>query len=419
MKSGAKQAFRFAGLTVVVLGLAFVTAHQLRGSKTLKLSVQVQTVPERIQTWVYAARNSGEPDVAATRTRVLVRLPGKPWSTVSKIDSSAVKFAACAGGEFVAVLRYAQRPKPNVPGTLLLEIYKTSGALLDRWSLSWEYDRPLPAVAVFREGPKVALGWADVGAVQIFTPGQTRPATVDLFAEDEYSLERSLYLACNDSTNELLVLATRRAANPTAGDTAERSSGAALFWLTPDGSILRELPVEAEAVSAFHFDPVSRVIVVGGTDFPAPDRPLPFAEIRTADGQALTRVEHVTPEQFASTADRHLCVLADPSRAVAVDLAQRLELWRHTREAENRSILDATVLNSPASVAFLSADVLFQNNRFVYSEPTVSVVDTKGHEIGSTSLPETLTTRAELVATADGKLRILTQNRIWTVLLAQ
>ncbi len=419
MRSRLAQTFRFALVAVVVLGLAFLSAHQLRGSKTLKLSLRAQALPERVVRWVHVAADAKDVDVAVTASRVLVRSSTNQWRPVFAVDSSLVALEASPRGHFFGVLSYTRRPKPGAPGKLTLHLRDASGAILGSWNLPWDYDRPVPALALARGASAVAVGWADVGIVWVFSPGKSEPARVDLYADDTYGYERCLCFAYDDSLNQFIVLATRHGINPTASSQAERSVGARLFWINPSGQMLKSLALETEGVTTLRFDRSSRILVVGGTDFPAPDRPLPYAEVRSADGRLVTRVEQVTPENFAITSDRRLSVLADPSGAVAVDLLQKLELWRHTPATDNRSILDAVVVDKPACVALLSATVAFRENTFLYIEPKVSLVNRRGKQIGVTAFPDTLLAEARLAPDPRGGLRVLTQDRIWTVSLAQ
>ncbi|NOZ57505.1 MAG: hypothetical protein GXO73_12045, partial [Calditrichaeota bacterium] len=386
---------------------------------TLKLSVQSQALPERVVRWLHVAVNDEDVDVAATRSHVLLRLAGKQWKPIFEVDSSVAAIEASPLAQFVGVLQYTRRPKPGSPGELTLQVRDRSGAIVNKWHFQWDYDRPVPALVLGRRASTAAVGWADVGLVQIFSASRAEPVTVDLYPDDEYGYERSLYLAYDDSTDRYVALASRHGVNPTAQDPDKRSVGARLFWIDPTGRVLKSLAIEAEGISAFRFDRRSRLVVVGCTDFPAPDRPLPFAEIRTANGRLLARVEHVTPESFAVTSDRRLSVLADPSRAVAVDLVQKLELWRQTRDGDEPSILGATVVEKPACVALLTATVVFKKNAFVYVRPKVSLVDVRGKEIGVTAFPDTFFTKARLAPDPRGGLRVLTHDRVWTVSLAQ
>ncbi|MGH1362445.1 MAG: hypothetical protein ACRBF0_02745 [Calditrichia bacterium] len=360
------------GTIGLILLLAIVFFSQKVESEQQLSSLQLLSSADAdlIETTHFLADNNGRPSVLIQqRSRKALLLTTDKNNAASRIElaeENIVRSEVSSGGSWFALAELNQSPER----TLEISVYNNSGAKQYTILRPQPDDVQIPGLHLIEVDGSLIISDAANALLYRYDNSGNLLQTITLFEEAEYDLERVVDVSVAAETGHFAVAAGKHASAPAGSASLKPDADPQLFYFNKQGENQWTTALDGYNTLKCEIAPDASHIAVGS--------------YTVYSDKAMHRVTAVVDNQanfvFSDdrlfkdavfSADSRFLLLTENQYAQLVDLTNHDQDWEKNIPREQGVILERSIRPNGGEVAFLVAKQIFQEDRFLFTNPQV------------------------------------------------
>ncbi|MEJ2634367.1 MAG: hypothetical protein P8184_03630 [Calditrichia bacterium] len=282
------------------------------------------------------------------------------------------------GGRFFAVLSLRQE-SGDTDGNRILEAEVYSSERQKRYSLSLTqyYDEPYPVIAVSDRDGSLVLARITTGELFFYSQSGGLTRKLLLFPQAAYDLERVIHLAISRDGSAVAIAATEHGLKPLQAERGSLSAAPYLFSFTSDGQMRWQKAAKGAMISGLAVSADGNLIAAGSYT-PDADHPMiAKSTVYNRAGKPLAQADMLFKSASYSSDSRSL-LLADKRSVLLLDIPAGSVAWKKEVPPQEGMISAARLSGDGQTAVLLIAENEFRNNRFIFTNPVMKVMNAGG-----------------------------------------
>ncbi len=330
------------------------------------------TAPSQVERWYPA----GEQAIAVWEGEMQWLSEGN--GAALSLPSGFLKTVFSDGGHYFAVLSLRQEAGDTSGNRILkAEVYSSERQKQYSLSLTQYYDEPYPVIALSDKDGSLVLARITTG--ELFFYGRSGGLTKKLllFPQAEYDLERVIHLAISRDGSVVAAAATEHGLKPLQAESGSLYAAPYLFSFSTDGQMSWQKAVEGAMVSGLAVSVDGNLIAAGSYAPDADHRMTAKSTVYKSAGKPLVQADLLFISASYSSDSRSL-LLADKRSALLLNIPAGSVAWKKEVPPQEGMIAAARLSGDGQTAVLLIAENEFRNNRFIFINPVMKVMNAGG-----------------------------------------
>jgi len=351
-------------------------------------SVPLQSVQKEVLSWrVLQLAGKEEPAWLALEADEVLLRHGSQSKSIP-LGPGFVDLITSRLGKYFAVFSLLPGKKTQRGGKILqVQVYSADGQLLYRIQKQQAYDDPIPARVLSDRGGALILGESATGRLIFYGPAGQRLHQVVLFPDTQYDLERLLQLAVSEDGSTVAVLASKRGPSPVDSNAPHPSGEPAVFLLDGNGNRLWQAPLRQAAPQNLALSPSGDFVFASSYSSYTGGRLEKSTTLFRRNGSVVRTLPFLFRHaDFSSAAN--VALLADRSVTRLLELSTGELRWQVRYPHKTGMVVAARISPKADQVFVLTARNVFDNDRFIFQQPVLHVLNSGGTQLQELPFPQ-------------------------------
>jgi len=364
-----------------------VAQENSQGKNTLK-AVKILNTQKEVRRWEHLQPSSGANTcfLSLDKNEIVVRIDSEIQRL--PLPNHFYNIVASRSGKYFAILQlFPDKKGENGNRQLHISVYSANARPAYAVNVPLYSRDIIPFCLLSDRDGALILGESPIGRLVFYTAEGQVERTVNLFPDAEFDLERFLQIALSSDGEKIAVLASKRGASPVDSDAPNPSGEPHLFLFNADGLERWNKPLPQSTPQNVAISPDGNSILAAGYSS--------FLDGRVEKSTQLLGKNNTLVKSFSllfRTVDfspqTNQILLADRSTIHQIDIRNGNVIREESFPSEEGLITSARFNSTGSQIFILTAQSRFESGRFIFQQPLLHILDTKGAQIQKLSFPD-------------------------------
>jgi len=312
--------------------------------------------------------------------------------SIFQIPMDYIDYTFSVAGHYAGFLQKLESGSSQQQSELRFSVINHIGKTQSTIHFLHFYDEPFPAFALSDKNGAVVAGQSATGTVWFYDATGHLSKEVDLFPDDEYALERILQIQISENGERVAVLATRRPSSPVDADVSNPSGDPTLFLFNSQGEEIWQRSLPGTDAGSIALSAQGNTIFASSYTSKLNGHVKHSSILFDDTGEKIAEFNlSFRKAHFSSNGER--AILIDNRQAALINVSSKQIVWNF-KSRKPQIIADAQLSQDGDVAVVLRAQNNFRNGKFIFEEPEIIVLNSKGEMTQSIAIDGTFETPA-------------------------